>query len=473
MSRIEIPEDLANILSIPKLSKSFLVGGCVRDFVMGFEPKDFDVEVFDIDYDELAVILDNWGRVDIVGKSFGVIKLTKGGHTYDFNLPRMDSKIRDGHRGFRIRVDHGLTLREAAARRDFTINALSYDPRTEEIIDNFGGIADIENKILRHIGESFKDDPLRVLRGMQFVSRFGLTPVPVTLAVCASMHSKHSELSVERIWNEWYKWGSMSTKPSLGIKFLNKTGWITHYPALAPLRYCEQDPEWHPEGNAFEHTLHCCDALVKQHAWQWKGAAERAMLSLAVLCHDIGKPLTTETVERDGVERIVSPGHDSIGATMAKSFLGKMGAPDEVKKQVANLVQCHMAHLSEPGKRSVRRLAARLHPATIEQLLMVMEADHDGRPPLPGGLPPFAQRIGELASEMKIQDSTPKPLLLGRHLIELGLQPGPDFKRLLTAFFEKQLDGDFDNLEDGKFLLKKAIDEEAFGCEPEIGLWEP
>jgi len=460
MSRINIPHTLAEILSISKLRQSYLVGGCVRDAVMGIEPKDFDVEVFGVEYDELAQILDNWGRVDIVGKSFGVIKLTKDGETYDFNLPRIDSKVAEGHRGFKVRVDHGLTLRQAAARRDFTINALAYDPHTNEVIDNFGGLFDIEHKILRHIGPSFSDDPLRVMRGMQFCGRFGLKADWDTVLLCRDLRCRFDEIAEERLWMEWYKWAAMSERPPEGLWFLEETEWIEKFPLLGFMVGCEQDPEWHPEGDVMTHTWFCCDSLVETDNWFCRSKDERAVLMMAVLLHDCGKYLTTERVVRDGVERIISPSHDLIGGTLASSFLKKMRAPELFCQQVKALVSCHMAHLSPPSKRTVRRLAERLHPATIDQLMMVVQADHAGRPPLPKDMPANALEIQRIAKELNVEASAPKPLILGRHLIELGLQPGPDFKRYLTAFFEKQLDGDFDNLEDGKFLLKKAIEDE-------------
>lgn len=473
MNRINIPHTLATILSVPKLRNSYLVGGCVRDAVMGLTPKDFDIEVFGLEYDELAEILGNWGRVDIVGKSFGVIKLTKNGETYDFNLPRIDSKVGDTHRDFKVRVDHGLTLRQAASRRDFTINALAYDPRTEEIIDNFGGLYDIEHKNLRHIGPSFEDDALRVLRGMQFCGRFGLSVDFDTMLLCRKIKLNFHDISAERLWMEWYKWAAMSTKPSDGLWFLEATEWIEHFPALKYMVGCEQDPEWHPEGDVMTHTHYCCDSLVESNDWFAKGKDERATLMMAVLLHDCGKHLATECVMRDGVNRIISPAHDIIGASMAGSFLSNMKAPELFRQQVKALVACHMAHLNTPSKRTVRRLAERLHPATIEQLMVVVQADHAGRPPLPKDMPANALEIQRIAKELNVEASAPKPLILGRHLIELGLKPGPAFKQILDLFFEKQLDGDFDNLEDGKFLLKKAIAEETFGVEPEIGLWEP
>ena len=448
MTRDDIPKSLSRVLAeTPELRQSFIVGGSVRDRRLGFTPKDFDVEVFGVGYEEVTVALARWGRVDTVGKSFGVVKLTTQEHTFDFSLPRLDSKIAVGHQGFKVETDGDLTLREAAARRDFTINALAYDPRTEAVADNFGGLSDLRWRVLRHVGPAFADDPLRVLRGMQFASRFDLTPAVETLVVCRAIKGSFKELSVERVWGEWFKWAAQSTVPSRGLDFLLASGWIENFPELHKLFGCRQDPEWHPEGDAFNHTLHCCDALAKMPAWRQREPAERAMLMLGVLCHDFGKPDTTTTAVKDGVERVISPGHDAVGADIAERFLDRIGAPEIVRRQVPPLVLNHMAHLQTTSKRSVRRLALRMAPSTIDHLVMVMEADHSGRPPLQAGMPPAAAELAAMAVEMNVQLDVPKPILMGRHLIELGFEPGPGMGKILKAAFEAQLDGVFETIE--------------------------
>ena len=165
-----LPEELVRILRLtPALQHSFLVGGCVRDWLLGLPNKDFDLEVFGVTYEQLVEALGPWGRTDLVGRSFGVVKLTTpGGHTFDFTVPRRDSKTAAGHKGFVITFEPDLTLKEAAARRDFTINSLMYDPRGGEVLDFFGGVSDLRNRLLRHTSAAFGEDPLRVLRGMQF-----------------------------------------------------------------------------------------------------------------------------------------------------------------------------------------------------------------------------------------------------------------------------------------------------------------
>ena len=164
-----------------------LTGGCVRDWQWGLEPKDFDIEVFGLDYESMGRALAPFGPTDLVGRSFGVLKLRLDGLEYDFSLPRRESKTGAGHRGFVIAPDPSLTEAEAAARRDFTINSLAYDPLTDRLIDPHGGVADLKKKILRHTSEAFAEDPLRVLRAMQLAARFDLTMVPETVALCRSI----------------------------------------------------------------------------------------------------------------------------------------------------------------------------------------------------------------------------------------------------------------------------------------------
>ena len=204
--RDRTPQRLLEILEKePALKQAFLVGGCVRDSLLDIPGKDFDIEVYGIGYDELVEALSKWGRADLVGRSFGVVKLTvSGGETYDFAIPRRDSKTAPGHKGFEIEFDPAITLTEAASRRDFTINALMYDPRSDEYIDPFNGRNDLDNRVLRHTSGAFVEDPLRVLRGMQFAARFDLEAAPETIELCRSIKASCGELAKERVREEWF-----------------------------------------------------------------------------------------------------------------------------------------------------------------------------------------------------------------------------------------------------------------------------
>ena len=205
---IEVPPDLQQILSSTTESgAAYLVGGCVRDALLGLPCKDFDVEIFGVSYEQLVHALSRWGKPDLVGRSFGVVKLTTAsGNTFDFTVPRRDSKIAAGHKGFQIEFDSAITPREAASRRDFTINSLMFDPRAKELLDFFGGVSDLEKKILRHTSPAFVEDPLRVLRGMQLAARFDLQAAPETIELCRKIKSSHAELASERVREEWFKW---------------------------------------------------------------------------------------------------------------------------------------------------------------------------------------------------------------------------------------------------------------------------
>ncbi len=446
---MNLPDGLKRLLhDVPALSRAYLVGGCVRDSLLGIVHKDFDLEVYGVDYETLARDLSAYGRVDPVGKSFGVIKFSGHcGEQWDFSLPRRDSKMSAGHKGFEVHFDPDIAPREAANRRDFTINALMFDPRTGEYLDFFGGREDLEKRVLRHTSSAFVEDPLRVLRGMQFTARFDLTPAPETVELCRSIVHTFPELAVERVGMEWFKWAMMSQRPSAGLRFLKETGWLRHFPEIDALVGTPQDPEWHPEGDVFTHTCHCCDALAELPEWQGANETTRQVLMFAVLAHDFAKPQTTHEAERDGQMRIVSPGHEEQGGPLAEAFLTRIGAPNEIKERVVPLVKHHLAHLQTISDRSVRRLANFLKPATIAELCLVMTADQFGRPPKPRVIHEGVAGLRAKAEELRLRDSAPKPLLQGRHLIARGLQPGKQFGTLLDEAFEVQLEGGFTDLD--------------------------
>ncbi len=447
---MRLPEPLLSALGALRQAgaRPRLAGGCVRDWLLGLEPKDFDIEVFGMDFEQLGRALEPFGPTDLVGRSFGVVKLRMAGSEYDFALPRRESKTGAGHRGFAVAPDPSLTDAEAAARRDFTLNAISYDPFDDRLIDPLGGEGDLRSRLLRHTGPAFADDPLRVLRAFQLAARFDLRLDPATATLCRSIKETYRELPLERVWGEWEKWGKKSVRPSAGLAVLRETGWIQFYPEVASLDGLPQDPEWHPEGDVLVHTGHCLDALVGLPAWKDGSPATRRALALAVLAHDFGKAVTTHQAERRGRVRWISPGHEAAGGPLAESFLLRIGAPREIAAHVVPLVVNHLAHhhQGQPTLRdtAVRRLARRIAPASLDDLLAVMTSDHLGRPPL---VSPEAERhIGTLraaARRLAVEHEAPRPIVLGRHLITLGVKPGPHFGPALEAAFESQLDGAF------------------------------
>ena len=438
-----------------------LVGGCVRDWLLGQQPKDFDVEVFGLDYEKMQRALAAFGPTDLVGRSFGVLKVRLAGVEYDFSLPRRESKTGAGHRGFAVEPEPELTEADAAARRDFTINAIAYDPLDARLIDPHGGARDLRARVLRHTSAAFTEDPLRVLRAFQFAARFELTLAPETAALCRSISETYRELAIERVWGEWDKWATKSTKPSRGLFVLKESGWLKFFPEIAALDGLPQEPEWHPEGDAFVHTAHCLDALVTLDAWKSGDTRTRRVLTLAVLAHDFGKATTTHQAERRRRLRWVSPGHEAAGARPTETFLQRIGAPRDLVESVRPLVVNHLAHhhgQTHFRDTTVRRLARKIAPATMEELIAVMMADHLGRPPLVSE--ESLRRIDELraaAQRLAVADRAPQPIVLGRHLIALGIKPGPHFGPALEAAFESQLDGAFADEAGGVEWMKNYL----------------
>lgn len=444
-----IPDHVKNIcnnLRAIGASKVLLVGGCVRDIAMNLKPEDWDIEVYGLDIHSIISGLNTTQKVDLVGQAFGIIKV---GNDIDISIPRRErAKAGLNHKDFDVFTDPTMSPIEAAARRDFTINSMAMEI-DGQLIDPYGGTQDIKNKLLRATSEAFKEDPLRVLRGMQFASRFGFTMESTTTLWCRAIHQQQDTLSAERIFGEWYKWAVKGRFPSDGLRLLADTCWINNFPALSSLFRLAQDSIWHPEGCVWTHTLHACDAAVDIANRRGFTQEQRAALMFAALLHDVGKARTTQQNEHG---RITSPDHAYVGAPIARDFLITMKAPIALTDVVGNLVAEHMAHIGvlksqseRPATRNVRRLAMRLNPATISLWAAVVESDHSGRPPLPKGNP--ADTWERVAEELQLQESRPKPILMGRHLIERGWTPGIDMGKKLKEAFEVQLDGLFDDLE--------------------------
>lgn len=419
--------------------RAYCVGGCVRDALLGVEPKDVDVEIYGLDAEKIERILSKKFRFEIVGKSFGVWILK--GLDIDVSMPRTERKTGIGHKAFEIVGDPFLTPKEACARRDFTINAILYDILSGDIIDEFGGMGDLKNKILRHTSERFSEDPLRVLRAMQFAARFNLDVAPETVELCSKIEMEN--LPEERIFEEWKKLILKGVEISRGLFFLRDCGWVKYFRGLADMADCPQDPRWHPEGDVYVHTAHCMDSFAKKRVGDDR---EDLIVGLAVLCHDMGKPKCT-TIGDDGA--IHSYGHDIIGGKVARKFLEHLTREKSIVEEVVPLVERHMAVLdlwrSNAGDGAIRRLAGKVK--RIDRLVRLDDADRNGRPPIEPEDSPQGLWIMQRAEALAIKDSAPKPILLGRHLIELGLTPSVKFKDILNAAYEAQLDGAFFDVE--------------------------
>jgi tRNA nucleotidyltransferase (CCA-adding enzyme) len=459
---LNLPPKIIRLAELVKANggRALLVGGCVRDFLMGAEPKDYDVEVYGIEPAKLRKILDSFGRVDAVGEAFTVYKL---GADLDVSLPRRERKTGRGHRGFVVEGDPFMSFAEACRRRDFTINAILQDPLTGEIIDPFEGQTDIKRNMIRVVApETFVEDSLRVLRAAQFAARFEFEIEPETVALCRSIDL--TDLPKERIWGEFEKLLLKANKPSIGLRWFYDLGVVEQlFPELAALVGVPQEKAWHPEGDVDVHTLMVTDEarkLIDDLPYPKKVA-----VMLGAICHDFGKPATTEFV--DGRWR--SHGHDEAGVAPTESFLDRLGIFTlegyDVRKQVIELVRQHLRpgefhkNRDSLGDGAFRRLARKVEP---DLLYRVAKADSLGRNP--DWLPKAEWKTAEAQEwfiakvrELNVEKSAPEPILMGRHLIELGLKPSPQFKQILEAVYEKQLDGRISNLDEAINEARKLI----------------
>jgi len=443
-AHLERISSLAN-LCVAAGGKAYLVGGSVRSALLKETVNDFDVEVFGLEPPVVESILRKISGIIKVGKSFGVYKLEK--LPIDVGLPRRERKSGTGHRGFEVDIDPNMTLPEAARRRDFTINAIYYDIFEHRLEDPLGGIPDLQSRLLRHCSDRFPEDPLRVLRAMQFASRIPATVAEETIEMCRGLTPEG--LSKERFYNEWEKLILMGKEPSRGLQFLQECGWLRFFPELEALVHCPQDPEWHPEGNVWIHTLHALDAFARKRIGDRE---EDLVVGLAVLCHDFGKPATT--VSEDG--RIRSPGHEKAGLRPTRSFLERLNIPGRIIEGILPLIKCHMRptelHRQHSSQSAVRRLARDC--GRLDRLLRVVEADASGRPPLPNDVGPSIEWVRDQAERLNVSQSGPKALLGGKDLIKRGWETGPQMGVFLKQAYEHQLDGKFTNREEALQWLK-------------------
>jgi len=343
-----------------------------------------------------------------------------------------------------------LSLEESLARRDFTINAMACDPLTGEVFDPFNGELDLRKKVLRHTSARFTEDPLRVLRAMQFAARFDFEVAEETVALCRSLSL--AGIARERVFEEWRKLILFGIRPSAGLRFLRRCGWVAFFPELTALIGCPQDREWHPEGDVWEHTLRCMDAFATERTGEdW----EDLVVGFAVLCHDFGKPLTT--IAEPG--RIRSPGHEEAGEEPTRSFLQRLTSHQKLVAEVLPLVKYHRRPLelyeADAGDAAVRRLARKVQ--RLDRLIRVARADQQGRTPYPLDEFPAGDWLLQKAKKLEVHDSAPKPIVLGRHLLRLGLQPGPHFKSILAQCYEAQIEGRFSSLDGGIEYAKRLL----------------
>jgi tRNA nucleotidyltransferase (CCA-adding enzyme) len=416
--------------------RALVVGGWPRDRLMGRESKDIDLEVYRLAAVRLRALLESFGRVEAVGESFQVYKV--GG--LDVALPRRESKSGRGHRGFDVAGDPDMSIEEAARRRDFTVNAIAWDPVTGEYIDPYDGRADIARRTLRMVDPAtFGDDSLRVLRAVQLAARLDFSIDESTKAVCRRLPL--DDLPAERIWGEIEKL-LLAPRPSIGFALMAELGVVSKlFPELQTLIGCRQEPEWHPEGDVWVHTLQVIDRARERI--DDLPAPERIAVMLGAVCHDFGKPATTAFV--DG--RIRSIDHEEQGVAPTAAFLDRLNVHSidgyDVRRQVLGMTAQHLKPgmwfkvRDEVGDGAFRRLAQKVD---LELLARLAKADCLGRAPGVfdcGAMDWFVER----ARALSVQHGPPAPLLLGRHVLALGVAPGPRVGEILKTVYEEQLDG--------------------------------
>lgn len=420
MSPRDAALDLARILRSAG-HQALFAGGCVRDRLCQLEPKDYDLATSA----RPEAVIKLFPKADEVGAHFGVVIARHCGQHIEIATFRTDGSYKDGRRPESVEFS---TAEEDAQRRDFTINGLFEDPETGEIIDHVGGIADLKAGMIRAIGDPtkrFREDALRLLRAVRFATRFGFAIEPVTLQALHDHADWLDQISPERIRDEFSKILRCPRRRQ-GLEQLVESNLIKHIlPELLPTIGCDQPPEWHPEGDVFTHTMIMLEML---------GDDAPLELCLAVLLHDIAKPVC-RTVDADS-GRIRFNGHDTVGADMAETILRRLRYPNHCIDEVVHMVSRHMQfmHVQQMRTAKLKRFMAAPSFDLEMELHRVDCASSNG---FTDNYQFLQSKAGEFANEPLI----PEPLVSGRDLIQLGLQPGPRFKEILEAIQTEQLEG--------------------------------
>ena len=397
--------------------RAFLVGGWVRDALLGKSCRDYDVEVYDMAQDALVPILSKYGRTNLVGKAFGVIHLAMKGLSLDFSFPRTESKVGYGHRGFVVHTDEKLSFKEAALRRDFTINAMGMELPELTLCDPYGGIDDLKTHTLRHVGPAFAEDSLRILRGVQFASRFGCTLAPSTVELCRTLSL--DDLSVERLFEEFKKWLLKPGKPSLGLK------------AFLDIKLDEYFPEIHPFKNSWETLGTILDNMAPLR--DSSGLPEARVMEFAFAALLCG---SAETALKF-LERITNETH------LLKVVPLLLTAYQELDTAIVN------------DAPSLRRLAVKLDGLKLLCLLVKCTPGEFFADSAEGEN--FAEKLWNAASELNLMDAAPQPYLMGKMLMDMGVKPGKQMGEIIKKSFELQLDGKINNAEEAIAWAKSCL----------------
>jgi tRNA nucleotidyltransferase (CCA-adding enzyme) len=454
----------------------YAVGGYVRDQIRGDPSEDVDILITHHPVDMIIKKLESCGKVDVVGKSFGVIKFTVEGKTYDIALPRKDrpkrTKIRK-HQDFIISADPEMPLEEDLARRDFRCNSIAVRLADGKIFDPFHGKNDIQEKIIRLTNpQAFPDDPLRILRAARFASVLGFSVDPGIYEIAKDIDL--SGISEERIKEELFKILLLSPIPSLGLDELFRLGALRKLlPELYRLTLCLQDSVFHPEKDAFGHHTVWAHTLItvdqaKRLVGQFRMEEQESLcLLLAALFHDVGKPDTTQWEFKRGRMVITSNGHDIASAKLTKRFFGRLKIFSwnnfNLRKMVPCLIKCHhraselWQNRDVVTKKAFNRLAADVD-GEIELLVYLDAADRAGRTKKPlQSLDRESRWLLKKFEEWNVSKETIQPLIMGRDMIKMGVSPGPLMGKYLKKLYQMQLDNEFDTKDQGLVCARKLV----------------
>ena len=439
-------------LAAQKGGRIYYVGGLVRDALLAGQnkkeyiegkassekecierdvsSKDVDIEVHGIAPQDLFELLKEVGEPLQYGSSFGVYGLK--GLGIDIAMPRKEHATGRGHRDFEVFVDPFIGPREAARRRDFTINAMMRDVLTGELLDPYGGAEDLKNGVLRCVDpKSFAEDPLRVLRCAQFAARFGFSVEADTLALCRTIDI--TTLSRERVEEELKKALLKSSTPSVFFEVLRQMDqldpWFSELKSLMGL---EQDPVFHPEGDVWTHTMQVLDRAA---ALRERTARPYAYMLLA-LTHDLGK-IEATSFEKG---RIHAYGHEKLGLPIIETFLRRITGDEKVIKYVLNMAELHMKPNMEAYSRAAVKSTNKMFDQAEEPEDLIYMAMADK--PVMSGSVPFEGDSDFLFDRLKTYRQTmAEPFVSGKDLVEAGLRPGEEFSELLEYAHKLRLAG--------------------------------
>ena len=419
--------------------EAVFAGGCVRDKLLGLKPKDYDVATSAKPQEVLKLFPGS----NEVGAHFGVVIAKHAGEHVEIATFRTDGSYKDGRRPETVEFS---TPEHDAQRRDFTINGLFERPETGEVIDFVGGLADLNARVIRAIGDPvarFTEDSLRLLRAVRFSTTLGFEIEPVTLAAIRDCAPLLERISPERVRDEFSKI-MVSPRRRHGLEMLADSGLIQHFiPEVLKLIGCEQPPEWHPEGDVYVHTCIMLEML---------GPDAPLELCLAVLLHDIAKP-PCQTFD-DEAGRIRFNGHDAMGAEMAETILRRLRYSNDTIAAVVPMVARHMQFMNVQQMRTAKLKRFMAEP-NFEQEMELHRVDCGSS----NGFTDNYEFLQKKAVEFAAEPLIPPPLVSGKDLIKLGLKPGPRFKEILEAIQTEQLEGRILDREPAMDYLKRLAAE--------------